>query len=223
LYREWLTPLQLATLEQFFAAEVGEQFFLTGDTALAAFHLHHRHSADLDLFTLDDLALHEAGRLLPRLAADLNCRVGQARTMEHFRRFLLEPENGPALQVDLIRDFGPQYGQRSTVDGIVVDSLENIGANKLITILSRTEARDFVDLCFVLRAGCAFEDLLEEAQEKDVGLHPFFVAGALLQIRHVNALPTTTPPLTLEELYVFISSLADDLLDRLRPTDPTAR
>jgi hypothetical protein len=211
--------MQLVTLERFFAADIGAQFFLTGDTALAAFHLHHRHSADLDLFTLDDLALREAGRLIPRLAADLGCQVGQARTTEHFRRFLLEPEDGPALQIDLIRDFGPQYGQHSTIDGVIVDSMENMGANKLVAILSRTDAKDFVDLYFVLRAGYEFGDLLVKAQEKDVGLHPFFLAGALLQIRHVHTLPTTTPPLTLEELYVFIASLADDLLDQLRPPE----
>ncbi|MBN1138047.1 MAG: nucleotidyl transferase AbiEii/AbiGii toxin family protein [Anaerolineae bacterium] len=60
---KWLTPLQLAVLEQFFATEAGKRFFLTGGTALAAFHLHHRLSVDLDLFTLDDLALREAGLL----------------------------------------------------------------------------------------------------------------------------------------------------------------
>lgn len=33
----WLTPLQKAFLGQFFALEVGQVFFLTGGTALAAF------------------------------------------------------------------------------------------------------------------------------------------------------------------------------------------
>jgi hypothetical protein len=214
---EWLTPLQLAVLERFFATDAGQQFFLTGGTALAAFHLHHRRSVDLDLFTLDDLALREAGLYLPPLAADLGCQIGRARTTEHFRQFLLEPETGLSLQVDLVRDFGPQYGQHVHVGQIVVDSIENIGANKLTAILGRTEAKDFVDLYFILRAGYEFDDLLAKARTKDLGLQPFFMAGTLLQVRHLRTLPTTTPPLALTELQDSIVSLADQLLDRLRP------
>ena len=217
---EWLTPLQLAVLEQFFATDAGKHFFLTGGTALAAFYLHHRQSVDLDLFTLDDLAMREASLYLPRLAADLGCQIGRARTTEHFRQFLLEPETGHPLQVDLVRDFGPQYGQHGTVGDIIVDSIENIGANKLTAILGRTEAKDFVDLYFILRAGYEFEDLLAKAREKDLGLQPFFMAGTLLQVRHLHTLPNTTPPLALAELQAFIVSLADQLLDRLRPPDP---
>jgi predicted nucleotidyltransferase component of viral defense system len=206
-------------LRQFFATETGRRFFLTGGTALAAFHLHHRLSVDLDLFTLDDFALEEAGYLLPRLAADLGCQVGRARTTEHFRQFLLEPEVGLALQVDLVRDFGPQYGQHGTVEDIVVDSIENIGANKLTAILSRTEAKDFVDLYFILQAGYEFDDLLVKARAKDLGLQPFFMAGTLLQVRHLRILPSTTPPLALTDLQTFITALADQLLDQLRPQD----
>jgi predicted nucleotidyltransferase component of viral defense system len=219
-HERWLTSLQLAVLEQFCATDTGQRFFLTGGTALAAFYLHHRQSVDLDLFTLDDLAMREAGLLLPQLAADLGCQIGRARTSEHFRQFLLEPASGQPLQVDLVRDFGPQYGQHSLVGDIVVDSMENIGANKLTAILGRTEAKDFVDLYFILQAGYEFEDLLAKAREKDLGLQPFFMVGTLLQVRHLHTLPPTTPPLALAELQAFIVSLADQLLDRLRPRGP---
>jgi hypothetical protein len=138
----WLTPLQAALLTNFFATDTGQLFFLTGGTALAAYHLHHRLSVDLDLFTLDDLALRETDVLIPQLAADLECRIGRARRTEHFRQFLLEPEAGESLQIDLVRDFGPQYGEHIKVGDIVVDSLENIGVNKLTAILGRTEPKD---------------------------------------------------------------------------------
>ncbi len=47
-----LTPLQQDFLVRFFAVPVGQRFWLTGGTALAAFYFHHRVSDDLDLFTL---------------------------------------------------------------------------------------------------------------------------------------------------------------------------
>lgn len=217
-----LAPLQASFLASFFATDVGPSFFLTGGTALAAYYLHHRLSVDLDLFTPDDLAFREAAILVPQLATDLGCRIGRARETEHFRQFLLEPETGPSLQVDLVRDFGPQYGQHQKYGDVIVDSIENIGANKLTAILGRTEPKDFVDLYFLLQAGCSFDDLLEKAQEKDLGLQPFFLAGALRQVLHFQHLPATTPPLALSELQAFITALADQLLDQLRPPGQTA-
>ena len=217
MVNKWLTPLQADFLTRFFATSVGPSFFLTGGTALSAFHLHHRLSVDLDLFTLDDLALRETDALVPQLAADLGCRIGRARRTEHFSQFLLEPEGGEPLTIDLVRDFGPQYGEHLKVGHTIVDSVENIGANKLTAILGRTEPKDFVDLYFILHAGYDFDDLLVKAQGKDLGLQPFFMAGSLLQVRNLHHLPTTTPALTLGELQSFIIPLADRLLDRSRP------
>jgi hypothetical protein len=214
-----LTALQAGFLTRFFATDTGQRFFLTGGTALAAYHLRHRLSVDLDLFTLDDLTLQETDVLIPQLAAGLGCRIGRARRTEHFRQFLLESETGEYLQIDLVRDFGPQYGEHLKVGAVVVDSIENIGANKLTAILSRTEPKDFVDLYFILHAGYDFDDLLEKAKKKDLGLQPFFMAGALLQVRHLHRLPATTPPLTLPELESSIIPLAHRLLDRARPPE----
>jgi predicted nucleotidyltransferase component of viral defense system len=219
LAKGWLTPLQAALLTNFFATDTGQLFFLTGGTALAAFYLHHRLSVDLGLFTLDDLALRETDVLIPQLAADLGCRIGRARRTEHFCQFLFELEARESLQIDLVQDFGPQYGEHIKVGDIIVDSLENIGVNKLTAILGRTEPKDFVDLYFILHAGYDFHELLVKAQEKDPGLQPFYMAGTLLQVRNLRHLPATTPPLTLPELQGFIIPLANQLLDRSRPPE----
>jgi hypothetical protein len=212
-----LTSLQASFLNAFFAESGSEAFFLTGGTGLSAFHLHHRVSVDLDLFTLDDLAFREASLLVPRLAADLNCQVGRSRRTEHYCEFLLEPSAGEPLRIDLVRDFGPQYGEHITVGNVIVDSIENIGANKLTAILSRTEAKDFVDLYFILRAGYQFDDLMHKAQAKDMGLQPFYLAGAMLMVRDMRLLPATTPPIALSELQHFIVGLANHLLDSVSP------
>jgi hypothetical protein len=216
---EWLTGRQSEFLRRFFATDTGQHFFLTGGTALAAFHLHHRVSVDLDLFTTDDLALREGEVLVPQLAADLGWQVARARRTEHYCEFLLEPGEGQAVKVDLVRDVGPQYGEHIRVANVIVDSMENIGANKLTAILGRTEPKDFVDLYFVLHAGHDLEDLLEKAKTKDLGLERFFLAGAMLQVRQFQQLPDTTPPLALAELRSFIMSLADSLLDQSRPPE----
>ncbi|MEA3396173.1 MAG: nucleotidyl transferase AbiEii/AbiGii toxin family protein [Chloroflexota bacterium] len=219
IVKGWLTPLQVDFLTRFFATGVGASFFLTDGTALSAFYLHHRLSEDLDLFTLDDLALREAVVLIPQLAANLGCRLGPARRTKHFSQIFLEPEAGIPLKIELVRDFGPQYGEHIEVGSVIVDSLENIGANKLTAILGRTEPKDFVDLLFILRAGYDFDEMLTKAQGKDLGMQPFFMAGSLLQVRNFHHLPATTPPLTLPELQSFIVPLADRLLDQAHPPE----
>jgi hypothetical protein len=153
------------------------------------------------------------------LAADLQCHVARARRTEHYCEFLLEPGEGQALKVDLVRDVGPQYGEHIKVGNVIVASVENIGANKLAAILGRTEPKDFVDLYFILRAGYDFDDLLEKAKTKDLGLQPFFMAGSWLQVRQFQHLPNTMPPLARPELQAVIISLADRLLDQSRPPE----
>jgi predicted nucleotidyltransferase component of viral defense system len=214
---EWLTQLQEDFLARFFDTEGAQNFFLTGGTALSAFHLHHRVSVDLDLFTLDDLALYETDNFVPQLAAELGCEIGRARRSEHFRQFLLESKTDVPLQIDLVREFGPQYGEHQRIGNVIVDSIENIGANKITAILGRTEPKDFVDLYFILQAGFNFDELLAKAQEKDLGLQPFFLAGSLLQVKKFRFIPVTTPPLALAELQAFIVRLAEQLIDQSKP------
>jgi hypothetical protein len=215
-----ITPLQSAFLKSFFETAAGSRFFLTGGTALAGFHLHHRLSRDLDLFTLDDDALATVDREIQGIAAQLGCHIGRARREEHLRQFLLVPQEDPdasSLQVDMVRDFGPQFGRRETIDGIIVDAIENIGANKINAILGRTESKDFVDLYFILEAGHDFDDLFAKAQQKAPGLLEFFFAGALLQVNRLTLLPEMRKSLDLPTMQAFFIAIANRMMDRLNP------
>ncbi|MEM7535181.1 MAG: nucleotidyl transferase AbiEii/AbiGii toxin family protein [Chloroflexota bacterium] len=218
---KYISALQLKFLEVFFDTETGAHFFLTGGTALSAFHLQHRSSIDLDLFTQDDLALKETDILIPQLAEALGCEIGNARRTEYFRQYFLEPhDGGDSLKIDLVREVGPQFGERLSIGKIIVDSLENIGANKITAILGRTEAKDFVDLYFILQnSHYDFEHLLTQAQEKDMGLQPFYLAGALLEVQNLPQMPETTPAIQREEIEQLILDLANRLIDRLNPSE----
>jgi hypothetical protein len=158
--------------------------------------------------------------LMPRLVQEVGCRIGRARRSEYFRQFLLEPEveDAPPLKIDMVREFGPRYGELQTVQGTIVDTIENIGANKITAIFGRTEAKDFVDLYFITQAGYEFTKLLDMAREKDTGLVDFYLAGALLQINKITRLPAMQKPIELSQLQEFFTHLANDLLDQLDPT-----
>lgn len=63
-----LTHLQDMVLRRFFAAR--PEFFLTGGGALVGFHLRHRQTHDLDLFTTES-ALDDGEQTLGEIAAEL--------------------------------------------------------------------------------------------------------------------------------------------------------
>ena len=218
-----LTPLQEAFLQRFFAYEVGERFFLTGGTALAAFYLYHRLSMDLDLFTVDDEAFARLGAELGRLGRELRCVISTTLATPAFHQVLVVAEDGAELKVDLVRDIDVQFGERRRVSGVIVDSLLNIAVNKVVAIFGRADVKDLVDLYFLLARGYELEHLFSLAKEKDLGFTPFYFAGMLRQIHTVKdtELPVMRQPVDLERLASFYDDLADQLLVRHRPPSST--
>ena len=97
------------------------------------------------------------------------------------------------------------------VDGIRIDPIDEILANKLTTLVSRQEERDIVDVYFLEQAGHSVESALEAALAKDGGCTPANLAWLLssLAIPEGLVLPA---PLTADRLRTYIA----DLVKRLR-------
>ncbi len=85
--------------------------------------------------------------------------------------------------MDLIREYVVQMSPEKLIIGnIRVDPPEEIMANKLCALLSRSEIRDLVDVRALELAGYKLEDALTAAQAKDRGLPPAQLAWVLSQI-----------------------------------------
>lgn len=175
-----LDRFQLEVLEGFFRRE--DRFFLTGGAALAGFHLGHRNTQDLDLFTTEHRIEHGVAALAAT-ARELGASVEAVQTSPAFRRYLLR-RGEEALIVDLVLDSAPQlYAEKQVIDGIRVDPPEEILANKLCTLLSRSEIRDLVDVRALEQAGYPMERYFESATRKDGGLTPGQLAWVLSEVR----------------------------------------
>ena len=170
-----LTKLQSEVLRRFF--ERRQDFFLTGGGALVGFHLRHRVTHDLDLFTVGGM-IDDAERTLGEIATELGARMQTLRRAPTFRRFLIEVSSESVI-VDLVRDEAPQVHDKITIDGIVVDPPEEILANKLCTLLSRTEVRDLVDVKTLEAAGHDVLEALLLAEKKDGGVSASQLAWVL--------------------------------------------
>jgi predicted nucleotidyltransferase component of viral defense system len=197
-----LNNLQKEFLAGFFKRE--NRFFLSGGAALVGFYLGHRETQDLDLFTLEN-DIENGSRLIREVAAELNAAVEAIQTAPDFRRFLIEREN-ESVVIDLIREYVFQVEtEKRVINGIRIDSPEEILANKLCALLSRSEIRDLIDVRELENAGYNLEIALRVAEKKDTGLTAAQLVWVLHQIKFGNDLSLPNN--------MFVNDLRDYLQD----------
>ncbi|KAF0171650.1 MAG: hypothetical protein FD161_4248 [Limisphaerales bacterium] len=180
------TPLKRDFLRAWFAQE--RRFFLTGGSALGLFDLDHRRSYDLDLFTSEEVEGKEVQGLVQRTASRIGAECAALRSAPDFHRFRLT--RGEEREViDVVVDRAPQLDAvKREIEGIRVDTVREMIANKLTTLLSRTELKDVVDLYFLEQAGYDLLAAIPDARAKDAGWEPA-VVSMLLSDLHVTELP----------------------------------
>lgn len=176
-----LSAVQARILAATFERERG--FFLTGGGALVGYHLHHRTTDDLDLFTLDDAAFERGPHVVAAVASALGGSVEVMQDAPGFRRYALSL-GSETVVVDLVRERVPQAcAEKEVHDGIIVDPPREILANKLCAISGRMEERDLVDVMALERAGYPVEGALASALAKDGGCTPANLAWLISEIR----------------------------------------
>jgi hypothetical protein len=201
-------PGELSFLQ---ACQRAVPFHLGGGAALAGVHLRHRLSEDADLFVHSRDAHRDLVRALPDIGRANGMPVSVLRDGGSFVRARLQLSSH-SIELDVIFEPVPDLESAPPpIDGIVLESLTDLRANKLTCILSRSEPRDLVDLLFLDRAGYPPEQDLALALRKDAGIDPGVIAWLLGQFP-VDPLPTMLVPLDSKELRTF----RDDLSRRFR-------
>jgi hypothetical protein len=208
-----LTRFQAEVLEAFFRQE--SRFFLTGGGALAGYHLGHRETHDLDLFSLSPV-MEDGVRALRSAATKAGASWQDVRSAPEFRRVLLSRRDESVI-VDLVIEHAEQLRMEKPLHGVVrVDPAEEIFANKLCTLLGRSEIRDLVDVHALEGLGLSLTEALAAGQRKDGGLTPAQLAWVLSQITITDAarLPGGVPP---AELRDYLRGLIDRLVRLAHP------
>lgn len=161
--------VRLSTLRFLQACHGRTPFHLAGGAALAGVHLRHRLSRDADLFFHERQTHRDAVSLLPEIAQEAGVTIRIVRDAGTFVRGVLTGVDGD-LDIDLVFDAVADVGRPDVVEGVQVESLADLRANKLTCVLSRSEPRDLVDLLFLDRAGYPPEADLTLALAKDAGI-----------------------------------------------------
>ncbi len=211
------TPLKRDFLRAWFARE--KRFFLTGGSALGLFYLDHRRSYDLDLFTGDEVNGKEVQNLLLLVSKEISADCQAIRSSPDFHRFRLTRGEEREI-IDVVVDRVPQLDvKKVNFDGIAVDTVREIIANKLTTLISRTEIKDVVDLYFLDHAGHDLLAAIPDAQAKDGGWEPA-VVSMLLEGLLVTELPAwMIRELSADQLQSFLNRLRLAIADVALPKE----
>lgn len=205
-----LTRGQRAFLDHLLDSPLAETFYLSGGTALAAFHLHHRRSEDLDLFSRESFDATKVVRLVNRVAEEEPI----PHRIRHRLGFVLWI-HGESLRVEFVHyEFDWIEAPRPLYrDRLLVDGLRDILANKLSAVVERTDPKDYADLLLLLRQpSLTIEQGIQDCRAKFgwPGLRDL-LQTALLRVDTLSGWPETEPATDLAEARSFFRDLVKRL------------
>jgi predicted nucleotidyltransferase component of viral defense system len=162
----WMFPEQRELLIKIFSTPMKDCVYFAGGTCLSVFYLNHRRSNDIDIFFYKERDLtyykemfHNLG-LQPKLETTGFCSYTYQNT-----------------KVDFVMDMVslPDKYNYVTIDGIDIriDVPENFIVNKLTTLVSRMEVRDYVDFALLYNKYFQIEDfdkILDKAKLREGAL-----------------------------------------------------
>ncbi|MGE5344139.1 MAG: nucleotidyl transferase AbiEii/AbiGii toxin family protein [Candidatus Omnitrophota bacterium] len=206
-----LTPLKHDFLVSFF--KQCQDFFLTGGSALGIFYFDHRYSYDLDLFTVKDIDWQFLELLFISISKEIKAEYKIITKAPFFHRYELTRDKEREI-IDFVIDKVPQINkEKNNFDIIKVDTLLEIGINKICTLLSRLELKDLVDLYFLVKNGFDIKDNIKNAKQKDGGLEPAIISYLLAGWEISNPPDYMIKEVTIEELKKFLSDLKSKMAE----------
>ncbi len=190
-----------------------KRFYWTGGTVLSEFYLKHRDSQDIDLFTEEEeIHLPSVEKFVKKAAGELKAKkIGYKQFLGlHSFAFKLPRE---VLKVDF--NFYPfaRIDKRKKWRGLMIDSLEDIAANKVHTIYMKARDRDFADLFFILKQeNWDLKRLVILTKTKfDWDIDPVQLGKAFTQVVALKDIPKMLVPFDRAEMEQFFLSEAKKL------------
>lgn len=206
------TPIQKLFLTTLLKdSYIRDTFYLTGGTALSACYLNHRMSEDIDLFSAHPLDEPRVVRSISQRLGPMVKSIDYVHIQDRLAYTITFPKK-QKLKVDivyypyeLLEASGEKY------QGLAIDSLADIGVNKLMTLSQRTTAKDYVDLYYILKKYTMW-DLREGVAHKfRMDIEPLFASSLYSDVVQLETLPIMTKKLSLVTLKKFFLAEAKKL------------
>lgn len=208
------TPLQHTFLEGFKTTLLAERYYLTGGTLLAVRYLHHRRSLDLDFFNNAPVVITELQPVVERIAKKSGFTLSEFRRVADRYEWEIRDEREHTKVEFVFYDFKP-LKPRIHWQGILIDTLEDMGANKMMALLERHEPKDIFDLYYLMRKkGWEVNKLVQLLKMKfglPINPHTFFIEAerALKRLDTVRGLMLINDTVTQDKLFTKIHNFFD--------------
>lgn len=189
---------------------LSSQFYFTGGTALSVFYLRHRESDDLDFFSETEfdpgVVLAKINKGAKRLRFEFVYTV-----IENNHTFQLGFQDKEQLKIDFAYYPHGRIEKGLLFEGVEIDSLSDMAANKLMTVIQRSEVKDFVDVYFLLEKYTIWDLLHFTGLKFGAKTDPFLIASDFMKAGEFEFMPKMIKPLTLVQLKEFFIKTAREL------------
>lgn len=191
-----LTTTQTNFLHLFSQSHLAKEFYLTGGTTLAAYYIPYRLSEDLDFFSEKEVDAIGIAAFLKSIQKELRYTTFDSNTSFNRNLFFLTfPKE--VLKVEFTYFPFPQIEKPMEKDGVLIDSVMDIAANKLFTIYQKPRSRDFMDLYMIHKTfGFTLDALIKKSRIKfDWHIDPIKLGSQLLLCTELKDYPKFLEPI----------------------------
>ena len=187
-------------------------FYWTGGPVLAEFYLKHRESYDIDLFSEKEFHLPSVSKFISLAGGYLKSQSIAHRQFLGLHTFVFKFSGG-VLKVDFNYYPFPRINKGKNWQGLAIDSLEDIAANKVHTIAMKARERDFIDLYFIMKMSeFKLSRLVDLARAKfDWPIDPVQLGQILTQVVVFKEPPKMFKPFDRKKMEDFFLELAKSL------------
>lgn len=209
------TPFQKLVFDKISSEKSLRKTFYFGDgIALSVFYLNHRYSADLDFFSEKEFDKNIIIKFINSIASQLKTSVKMTKK-EMVLWFELQ-KNKKTLKIDFLHFPYPRISKGMVYQNIEVDSVLDIGVNKLLLLNLTEESKDYVDLYFILKERYSIWDLINGAKIKfKLDLDLISLGEDFINVEKIKFLPQMIKPLSLDKLKSFFKQEASRIGTRI--------
>lgn len=212
-----LTDQQQLALQLIANSELAKHFYFGGGTALSHYYLQHRYSEDLDFFSQDEFDPQNITVLLKAMKAKLDYQTFDYQNSFNRNIYFLKFSSDYVLKLEFTYYPFQQIENPKVKDGLLVDSVIDIAANKLFTISQKPRGRDYFDLYTIIQKyDFSIEDLRMKAKMKfDWHVDPLQLASRLFEVdTHLDD-PIISGVLDNQALTAFFQTEAEEMKNQV--------